>query len=135
MATASSTCVSPSTCGAPVTEEPGLRPRSPNIVVGPVLVTVEPASTEKLDADSRPTVAVAPRALLANSRLDSNPSRSSPADARTVRAAERDVRPARAAERRLGGTEPLERDSYFCVTPTFIGVSSLRRRSAAYRWG
>jgi hypothetical protein len=78
IATASSTCVCPSTCGAPVTEEPGLRPKSPNIVVGPVFVTVEPPNTEKLAADPTPTVAVAPRALLAKNRAESNPSSRSP---------------------------------------------------------
>ncbi len=69
----------PEHSGAPVTDEPGLSPRSPNIVVGPVLVTVEPANTEKGAADPKPTVAVAPRALLANRRLDSDPSSTRPA--------------------------------------------------------
>jgi hypothetical protein len=61
MATASSICVCPSTCGAPVSYEPGLRPRSPNILVAPVLVTVEPPNTEKLAARPRPrSLAVRP---------------------------------------------------------------------------
>jgi hypothetical protein len=41
------------------------------------LVTVEPANTEKLAADPRPTLAVAPIALLAKSRPESNPSKKS----------------------------------------------------------
>ena len=65
-------------CGAPVTEEPGLSPRSPNIVVGPVFVTVEPASTEKLALVPRPTVAVAAWAPLVKIRSDSEPSRAKP---------------------------------------------------------
>jgi hypothetical protein len=62
-----------------VTDEPGLKPKSPNIVVGPVFVTVEPPNTEKLAADPKPTVAGAPRALLAKIRVDSDPSSRSPA--------------------------------------------------------
>ncbi|HEV3321247.1 MAG TPA: hypothetical protein VG147_03545 [Solirubrobacteraceae bacterium] len=86
-------------------------------------MTVEPASTEKLAADPKPTVAVAPRALLAKRRVDRDPSRRSPT--RKV------LRPARRAERRLAARESLEGDSYFDGTPLFIGVSSLRRQSAA----
>ena len=41
--------------GNPVTAVPGLTPRSPLIDEGPVLVTVEPASTAKLEAVPRPT--------------------------------------------------------------------------------
>jgi hypothetical protein len=52
-----------------VIDEPGSSPRSPNIVVGPVLVTVEPASTEKLAADPRPTGGLAASAFPASSRL------------------------------------------------------------------
>src|SRR5665213_2462827 len=38
--------------GNPVTAEPGLNPRSPPVrVVGPVLVTVDPARTRKLAAE------------------------------------------------------------------------------------
>jgi len=43
--------------GNPVTELPGLRPRSPVMVLGPVLVTVEPASTAKFPAVPRLTAA------------------------------------------------------------------------------
>src|SRR6266480_4166809 len=39
----------------PVTAVPGLKPRSPVIVVGPVLVIVEPARTAKPSAVPRPT--------------------------------------------------------------------------------
>jgi hypothetical protein len=46
--------------------------------VGPVFVTVEPANTEKGAAVPKPTEADAPRALLANRRVDSDPSRSTP---------------------------------------------------------
>jgi hypothetical protein len=42
------------------------------------LVTVEPASTEKLAADPKPTVAVAPKALLAKTRVNSSPRSESP---------------------------------------------------------
>jgi hypothetical protein len=102
------------------------------------LVTVEPASTEKLAADPKPTVAVAPRALLAKRRVDSDPSRRRPT--RNV------LRPARGTERRLTARESpegdsyfsrltaresLEGDSYFGGTPLCIGVSSLRRQSTA----
>jgi hypothetical protein len=113
--------VCPSTCGAPVTDEPGLRPKSPNIVVGPVLVTVSPPNTEKLAADPKPTVAVAAIALLANRRVDSNPSKRSPA--RNILA------PARTTGRRLTARESLKSDSLFCGTPRFMGVSSLRLQS------
>ena len=41
--------------GNPVTAVPGLTPRSPLMTVGPVLVTVEPASTAKLAAVRRLT--------------------------------------------------------------------------------
>jgi hypothetical protein len=41
--------------GKPVTAVPGLNPRSPVIVVGPVSVIVEPARTAKLSAVPRPT--------------------------------------------------------------------------------
>src|SRR4029079_715059 len=39
--------------GKPVTAVPGLRPRSPVTIVGPVLVTVEAPTTAKLDAPPR----------------------------------------------------------------------------------
>src|SRR5207253_11023846 len=39
----------------PVAAVPGLKPRSPVIVVGPVLVIVEPARTAKPSAVPRPT--------------------------------------------------------------------------------
>jgi hypothetical protein len=115
MATASSTCVSPSTWGAPVTEEPGLRPRLPNIVVGPVLVTVDPPSTEKLAAVPRPTEAGAATALLAKRRPAINPRRTAPA--RTVFA------PAHNTGRRLAARESLSGNSSFGGTPLFMGVS------------
>jgi hypothetical protein len=49
-ATASSTCVAPSTLpgGNPVTELPGASPRSPVITLGPVFVIVLPPRTAKL---------------------------------------------------------------------------------------
>jgi hypothetical protein len=115
IATASSTCVCPRTCGAPVTEEPGLRPKSPNIVVGPVLVTVEPPSTEKLAAVPRPTVAGAPKALLANRRVESSPRNKSPTRNALPRARKR--------ERGLTARESLRRDSCIGGTPLFMGVS------------
>jgi hypothetical protein len=56
-ATASAAWIGPFTVpgGNPVTAEPGLTPRSPFTTEGPVLVTVEPASTAKLLAVPRPT--------------------------------------------------------------------------------
>src|ERR1041385_826024 len=45
----------PLTVGDPVTAVPGLSPRSPLIVVGPVLVIVEAAKTAYVLADPRPT--------------------------------------------------------------------------------
>src|SRR5512132_4292415 len=59
--------------GNPVTEVPGLNPRSPVTTVGPVFVTVEPARTAKLSAVPRGT-GVAARALLANARVTTNAS-------------------------------------------------------------
>src|SRR5881628_2446867 len=59
-ATASATCVEPLTVGDPVTEVPGLNPRSPLIVVGPVLVTVEAPRTANVLADPRATGACPP---------------------------------------------------------------------------
>jgi len=85
------------------------------------LVTVEPPNTEKLAADPKPTVAVAPRALLANRRLESNPRNRSPT--RNV------LPPARKRELGLTARESLRSDSSVCGTPLFIGVSSLRRSS------
>src|SRR6202041_3200488 len=60
-ATASALCMAPFTVpgGNPVTEVPGLTPRSPLITLGPVLVTLCPPSTPKLPAVPRPTGAVA----------------------------------------------------------------------------
>jgi hypothetical protein len=54
-ATASATCWAPFTVpgGNPVTALPGLRPRSPVITLGPVLVTVVPARTAKLSSVPR----------------------------------------------------------------------------------
>ena len=49
-AVASAACIVPDTTtpgGKPVTELPGLTPRSPVIVLEPVLVTVEPPRTAK----------------------------------------------------------------------------------------
>jgi hypothetical protein len=56
-ATPSVTCMVPVTMpgGNPVTALPGLRPRSPLMTVGPVLVTVVAARTPKLPAVPRPT--------------------------------------------------------------------------------
>src|ERR1700691_2222969 len=45
--------------GNPVTAVPGLTPRSPLMLLGPVLVTVVPARTAKLPAVPSPTGAVA----------------------------------------------------------------------------
>jgi hypothetical protein len=83
--------------------------------VGPVFVTVEPASTENGAAAPKPTVAVAPRALLAKRRVDSDPSRISPT--RNV------LRLACRAERRFAARKSPASDSCFGGTPTFIGVS------------
>jgi hypothetical protein len=60
-ATASALCMVPFTVpgGNPVTEVPGLTPRSPLITLGPVLVTLCPPSTPKEPAVPRPTGAVA----------------------------------------------------------------------------
>jgi hypothetical protein len=92
-----------------------LSPRSPNIVVGPVFVTVEPPNTEKLAAEPRPTVAEAPRALLANSRAESSPSMSVPTP--------KILLPTREAGRRLTARESPESDSSVCGTPLCMGVS------------
>src|SRR6185436_16795127 len=54
-AAASATCIVPLTDGDPVTEVPGLNPRSPLTVVAPVLVTVEAARTANVLADPRAT--------------------------------------------------------------------------------
>jgi hypothetical protein len=57
-ATASATCWVPLITvpgGKPVTAVPGLTPRSPETVVGPVLVTAWPANTAKDAAVPRPT--------------------------------------------------------------------------------
>ena len=45
--------------GKPVTAVPGLRPKSPLITLGPVLVIVEPAKIAKLSAVPRSTVVAA----------------------------------------------------------------------------
>jgi hypothetical protein len=60
-ATASAECTAPFTMpgGNPVIAVPGLTPRSPLTMLGPVLVTVDPASTAKLPAVPRPTGATA----------------------------------------------------------------------------
>src|SRR6476660_8013677 len=54
-AAASAICIVPVTIpgGKPVTEVPGLRPRSPLMTVGPVLVTVEAPTTPKVEATPR----------------------------------------------------------------------------------
>src|SRR5580700_4020277 len=55
-AAASPACVAPPTTrpgGKPVIARPGATPRSPMMVVGPVLVTVEPPRTRKLAATPR----------------------------------------------------------------------------------
>src|SRR5688572_17503940 len=54
-AAASAAWIVPLTVGNPVTAVPGLNPRSPLIVVGPVLVTVEAARTANVLADPRAT--------------------------------------------------------------------------------
>src|SRR6185503_19977960 len=54
-AAASAIWIVPFTVGDPVTEVPGLNPRSPLIVVGGMLVTVEAARTENVLADPRAT--------------------------------------------------------------------------------
>ena len=64
-ATPSALCIVPLDTmpgGNPVTAVPGLTPRSPLMVLGPVLVTVVPARTAKLPAVPRPTGAVSARA-------------------------------------------------------------------------
>src|ERR1700722_6426234 len=61
-ATPSALCIVPLLTmpgGNPVTAVPGLTPRSPLMLLGPVLVTVVPARTAKLPAVPRPTGAVA----------------------------------------------------------------------------
>jgi hypothetical protein len=80
--------------------------------VGPVLVTVEPPNTEKLAADPNPTLAGAPSALLANRRVESNPSKRSPT--RNV------LPPARRRCRRLTARESLRRDSYVFGTTLMV---------------
>jgi hypothetical protein len=57
--------MAPFTCpgGNPVTDVPGLSPRSPLTVVGPVFVTVDPARTAKFAAVPSGTGAVAALAL------------------------------------------------------------------------
>src|SRR4030095_14780170 len=52
-AAASAAWIVPLTVGNPVTAVPGLNPRSPLIVVGPVLVTVEAARTANVEAAPR----------------------------------------------------------------------------------
>ena len=52
-------CSSRALTGAPVTDVPGSSPRSLAIVVGPVLVIVDPARTEKLASEPRVTGAAA----------------------------------------------------------------------------
>src|SRR5688572_1482653 len=54
-AAASAIWIVPLTVGDPVTEVPGLKPRSPLIVVGAMLVTVEAAKTANVLADPRAT--------------------------------------------------------------------------------
>lgn len=62
-ATASVWCTVPVACtpgGKPVIDVPGETPRSPEITVGPVLVTVEEARTAKLSATPRSMLCAAP---------------------------------------------------------------------------
>src|SRR6185369_6633553 len=54
-AAASAIWIVPFTVGDPVTDVPGLNPRSPLIVVGAMLVTVEAARTANVLADPRAT--------------------------------------------------------------------------------
>src|SRR5665648_1257490 len=60
--------------GKPVTEVPGLTPRSPEMIEGPVLVTVVPASTAKDVAVPNPTDgSAAAWALLATATSNASP--------------------------------------------------------------
>jgi hypothetical protein len=77
-ATASAECWVPSLTrpgGNPVIAVPGLTPRSPAMFDGPVLVTVEPASTAKLAAVPSGTGAVAACAVPANTTISMTDSR------------------------------------------------------------
>jgi hypothetical protein len=77
-----------------VTALPGLTPRSPPMVLGPVLVTVEPASTAKLVAVPRPTGAWAALARGAPVSTSANDAVSStPRTPRGARTAVRRLRP------------------------------------------
>src|SRR5213075_443071 len=51
----SATCIVPMTVGDPVTDVPGLSPRSPVTVVAPVLVIVEAPRTANVMVDPRAT--------------------------------------------------------------------------------
>src|SRR3990172_9214042 len=65
---ASAACVSPPVTlpgGKPVIALPGLTPRSPKMVVGPVLVTVWPPRTAKLAAEPSPGAVCAPGLAIA----------------------------------------------------------------------
>jgi len=73
--------------GNPVIAVPGLTPRSPLIVLGPVLVTVDPASTAKLAAVPRPTGAWAARAPGAPATTTANATASTPTTPRGAVAA------------------------------------------------
>ena len=70
-----------------MTAVPGLTPRSPLIALGPVLVTVEPASTAKLSAVPRPTGAWAARACGAPVNTNANATASTPSTASGAAAA------------------------------------------------
>ena len=76
-----------------MTALPGLTPRSPLMVLGPVLVTVEPASTAKLVAVPRPTGAWAAFARGAPVSTSANDTASTPRTPRGARAAVRRFRP------------------------------------------
>jgi len=102
--------------GNPVTELPGLTPRSPLIVLGPVLDTVEPASTAKLAAVPSPTGAWAARAPGAPANTTATATASTPVTARGAASAEE----RRRAPNRRGHTnlDVIESPSGFGGGPT-----------------
>ena len=73
--------------GNPVTAVPGLTPISPLTRLGPVLVTVVPASTAKLSAVPSPTGAWAALAWGAPANTNANAAASTPTTARGAAAA------------------------------------------------
>jgi hypothetical protein len=79
------------------------------------LVTVEPARTEKLAADPKPTDGVAPSAEVAETRQKSTPVAS---DATRTRDLRRTV-----LRGLLAAEEPLRGDTSICGAPWFTGAS------------